>query len=484
MSDLLELPGGDWIAGGGFVRGIARWDGENWHPLGAGVSGRFEAVAALALLPSGELFAGGGFDTAGAEPAFNAALWDGDEWRSLSRGINADVRAVMQLPEGDLVISGDFVRAPDGAVANRIARWDGEDWTALGGGLNGPVMALARLPGGDVVAGGAFMAGSIGAGRIARWDGSEWHSLDADFGPCGGCGLPSVRALTVMPNGDLIAGGSFQTAGGVEVGNIARWDGGEWSLLGGGMNGAVASLLVLPSGDLVAGGSFTTAGGVAVSRIAQWDGVSWRPLGSGLGGSLSSMSVSALALLAGGDLVAAGWFTRAGGISVYGIARWDGSEWSPFGTGFKGGASGLSGNVYGLAVLPNGDLIAGGNMWQAGGVSVERIARWDGAQWHAMDEGVNSPVWGLTVLPTGELLAVGGFTMAGNHVSAKLARWGCSDAPCYADCDGSGSLDFFDFLCFQNLFAAQDPAADCDDSGGLDFFDFLCFQNAFAAGCP
>ncbi len=55
---------------------------------------------------------------------------------------------------------------------------------------------------------------------------------------------------------------------------------------------------------------------------------------------------------------------------------------------------------------------------------------------------------------------------------------------CYADCDGTGDLDFFDFLCFQNLFAAGDPEADCDDSGTLDFFDFLCFQNAFAAGCP
>jgi hypothetical protein len=54
---------------------------------------------------------------------------------------------------------------------------------------------------------------------------------------------------------------------------------------------------------------------------------------------------------------------------------------------------------------------------------------------------------------------------------------------CIADCDGSGSLDFFDFLCFQNGFATGDPRADCDGSGALDFFDFLCFQNAFAAGC-
>jgi hypothetical protein len=55
---------------------------------------------------------------------------------------------------------------------------------------------------------------------------------------------------------------------------------------------------------------------------------------------------------------------------------------------------------------------------------------------------------------------------------------------CYADCDESGELDFFDFLCFQDAFAAGDVYADCDESGDLDFFDFLCFQDEFAAGCP
>ncbi|MFG0284394.1 MAG: GC-type dockerin domain-anchored protein [Phycisphaerales bacterium JB039] len=59
-----------------------------------------------------------------------------------------------------------------------------------------------------------------------------------------------------------------------------------------------------------------------------------------------------------------------------------------------------------------------------------------------------------------------------------------TDAGCYPDCDGSGALDFFDFLCFQNAFATGKPAADCDASGVLDFFDFLCFQNEFAGGCP
>jgi len=62
---------------------------------------------------------------------------------------------------------------------------------------------------------------------------------------------------------------------------------------------------------------------------------------------------------------------------------------------------------------------------------------------------------------------------------------------CYADCDrstGSGMLDVFDFLCFQNAFVSQRPyACDCDTTTGngvCDIFDFLCFQNAFVAGCP
>ena len=56
---------------------------------------------------------------------------------------------------------------------------------------------------------------------------------------------------------------------------------------------------------------------------------------------------------------------------------------------------------------------------------------------------------------------------------------------CYPDCDGSGTLDIFDFLCFQNSFVSGEPyACDCDPDPVCDIFDFLCFQNAFVSGCP
>ncbi|MEO1009280.1 MAG: GC-type dockerin domain-anchored protein [Planctomycetota bacterium] len=56
--------------------------------------------------------------------------------------------------------------------------------------------------------------------------------------------------------------------------------------------------------------------------------------------------------------------------------------------------------------------------------------------------------------------------------------------PCFADQDADGELTIFDFLGFQNAFAAGSLDADCDGNGRLEIWDFLCFQNAFDTGCP
>jgi hypothetical protein len=74
----------------------------------------------------------------------------------------------------------------------------------------------------------------------------------------------------VLPNGDLVAGGSFTTAGGVAANRIARWKGGTWSALGSGMNDSVHALAVLPNGDVVAGGDFSTAGGFVSTHFARY----------------------------------------------------------------------------------------------------------------------------------------------------------------------------------------------------------------------
>jgi len=86
------------------------------------------------------------------------------------------------------------------------------------------------------------------------------------------------------------------------------------------MNNRVRVLAVLATGELVAAGSFTTASGSAANPIAQWNGTTWQPLGTGLGDT-----VHALCTLPSGDLFAGGDFTSAGGAAANHVARWNGT---------------------------------------------------------------------------------------------------------------------------------------------------------------
>lgn len=54
---------------------------------------------------------------------------------------------------------------------------------------------------------------------------------------------------------------------------------------------------------------------------------------------------------------------------------------------------------------------------------------------------------------------------------------------CFADQNGDGELNIFDFISFQTAFQSGDLDADCNTDGGLDVFDFICFQSSFTAGC-
>jgi len=55
---------------------------------------------------------------------------------------------------------------------------------------------------------------------------------------------------------------------------------------------------------------------------------------------------------------------------------------------------------------------------------------------------------------------------------------------CPGDVNGDGELSILDFIAFQGLFAANDPAADCNEDEMFNILDFVCFQGQFAMGCP
>ncbi|MEI8044775.1 MAG: Ig-like domain repeat protein, partial [Verrucomicrobiota bacterium] len=193
-----------------------------------------------------------------------------------------------------------------------------------------------------------------------------------------------------------------------------------WSGLGTGLNGAVVNVYALAldgSGNLYVGGLFTSAGGVSATNIAKWNGSVWSPLGSGINSTVTALAISGTNLYAGGE------FTSAGGVAnTKYIAKWNGSAWSALG-------SGMSANVYALAVSGT-NLYAGGWFTSAGGTSANYVAKWNGNSWSALGSGmsgtpliVQTAVYALAVSGT-NLYAGGNFTLAGAVANTKaIAKW-------------------------------------------------------------
>jgi len=206
-----------------------------------------------------------------------------------------------------------------------------------------------------------------------------------------------------------------------------------WNPMGAGLGlgqdgaGIVYCFAEATNGAIYAGGIFDRAGFTRdINNIAIWNGIGWNRLGSGLRFSNTPSGVThAMAVLTNGDLVAGGCFSIAGNVAVDNVARWDGTAWHSM-------AAGLQGCVFALAALPNGQVVAGGSFQRVLGtnVLVNHIARWNGSAWVPMAGGLTSPpnsdsiqVRSLAVTPAGHVIVGGRFTTAGTTVANGIARW-------------------------------------------------------------
>lgn len=334
------------------VLGSAHVPAQEWSCLGAGLNG-----SVLALVEhDGEVVAGGSFTEAGGEAALNIASWDGEHWAPLGSGLNGEVHA-LAVYNGDLIAGGSFTLAGSTPVEH-IARWDGTDWHDLGGGLDGLVTSLA-VHEGRLIAGGTFLfSGSFDLLRyVGAWDGSTWAAFGTGLSGPG----PSVNAL-LSHNGDLVVGGIFTTAGGLDAHNVARWDGSVWSSFADGIDGTV-SALVEYNDQVVAGGYFTAA-----DDVLKWEGSGWSPVSEDLTGYVSTLIVH------GGSLYCGGVILTAGGMPASGLAACNLSVavWTP-----AAEITALGTPVVNALCVNDGGMVVGGDMTAVDGVPVQHIARWE-----------------------------------------------------------------------------------------------------------
>jgi predicted outer membrane repeat protein len=401
-------------------------------PLGAGTNHRGDVLSLTSFDEDGAgpgdavLAAGGDFLSAGDRAGTQRiARWDGQEWSAVGGGFDyqtADhVEAMRIYDDGSgpaLYAAGKFQEVA-GISAKSIARWNGQTWSALAGGLAGEVEALAPF---DADGGGPGKSLLVGAGSFtspksyrAGWDGQKWIGLGDDV----------LEHFTAAATFDADADGPglplLYGASGSPTSTVRTWDGNDWTKVAGPEAGTVSTLCATASGPdggpaLYAGGTFTNIGGMTVNCIARWDGQSWHALDSGL--------------------------SAENGAHVRSIIVHD-----PDGGGPQKPV-----------------LYAGGEFLEAGGHPAVNVARWDGQQWAAAGVGVGDPDSGASVAamamydpdadgPRPTSLHIGGVFEHAGAIATNIAYWGCSDrGRSYADCNGDGTIDLFDFLCFVNAF--------------------------------
>ncbi|MCC6661921.1 MAG: hypothetical protein IT437_13660 [Phycisphaerales bacterium] len=216
---------------------IARWDGTQWSAVGDG----FAAGSVNVLLEFDDgsgprLYAGGTFTTSGSTMLPCIAVWDGAAWGAVSGGFTGAVNpvrvnalAVYDDGGGERLYAGGLFSGSGATPLSNIARLGASGWEDTGGGTSDNVIRMAVYDDGSgpgLYLGGAFFSAGatspVTVNQVARWDGS-WHDL---AGGVLNTTITTVSGLAVVDDGSgesLFVAGGFTTAGGMSVGNIARW---------------------------------------------------------------------------------------------------------------------------------------------------------------------------------------------------------------------------------------------------------------------
>lgn len=259
-----------------------------------------------------------------------------------------------------------------------VEEWNGQGWTTLGsvttGVFGGDALTdLLYLPNGDLVVCGDFSSmGGVAVNNVARWDGASWSDL--------GSGLTGVPLkLQLDPQGDLLVG-TAKTFTGPPSEGVARLDGGTWSPhLRGTLVVArqVAELAFLSDGRVAGVGEFEDVGSGDVSVVAIWDGQDWAIPGDAATSLLMPNPARAIVELPGGGLLVGGAYVLDDnflGIESWGIVEWDGSEWTTdHGFGFPGSTNLELFQVEDMLLDPRGDVWVAGKfgsgMYTDGGLA-------------------------------------------------------------------------------------------------------------------
>lgn len=149
------------------------------------------------------------------------------EGHPILEDIGIDVNDVLELPDGSIVVAGEFSEI-GGLPASNISVFVDNTWHALGNGLNGAIKSLVLYQD-NICAGGRFTAsGAVQLNSIACWVDNAWQPLGSGIQTAPGDSFTADVYVLASEGNVLYAGGDFSQAGGSLTNGFAAWNGNEW----------------------------------------------------------------------------------------------------------------------------------------------------------------------------------------------------------------------------------------------------------------
>ncbi|HSH16878.1 MAG TPA: Calx-beta domain-containing protein, partial [Verrucomicrobiae bacterium] len=277
-------------------------------------------------------------------------------------GANGAIRTLAAEPDGKLLIGGFFSQVL-GTNRNGIARLNSDGTLDSsfnpGAGADNPVYKVVLQPDDRILVGGGFSTfNSISRPGIVRLNTNG--TVDTSFSTGGGPDN-TVFAIAQQTDGKVLIGGDFTSVNSVSRSRIARLNtDGSVDLSfnpGQGMNASVRAILVLPDGDIVVGGSFTSVRGVARNYLARLkpDGSVDTDFLAGLSGA--NNAVFDLAQQVDGKILVVGDFTLFNGVTRNRLTRLNADGTTDPSINFGNGANSF---VASVVIQPDRKFLIGG----------------------------------------------------------------------------------------------------------------------------
>jgi uncharacterized delta-60 repeat protein len=386
------------------------------------------SVYSIVVQPDGKILLGGYIVTSynGTTPVTKMVVrltQNGSFDSSFNSGtMNSNALKLALQPDGKILVVGNFTNV-SGTNRRFVARLNAEGSLDMtfnpGTGANFPVTSVFLKPDGKILIVGRFSTfNDVARSNLAQLNPDG--SLNDTFVPSGGLLLGAPQNVIALPNGKVLASGSFAASvngGGNDSLRVYNTDGSldnsvvfSTTALGG-----VRAIAVQPDGKILVGGNFTRPRSNALTQIfrVNTDGT----LDTSFGGSSQTFSttggfINSIIVQPDGKILLAGININNGSSTFLGnsIVRLNADGTAD--TSFVQGNIPLAGGINAMALQPDGKIVVVWGLSQQTGPPSGGVARLnpDGSVDTSFNSNLPGAIWNSVIVqPDGKILLGGPF---------------------------------------------------------------------------